>query len=30
MGLRSLLDGFDAQPVDGYALLQGDEKTTIP
>ena len=30
MGLKSLLDGFDAQPVDGYALLQGDEKTTIP
>jgi len=30
MGLRQLLDGFDAQPVDGYALLQGDEKTTIP
>ena len=30
MGLGHLLDGFDAQPVDGYALLQGDEKTTIP
>jgi len=30
MGLRSLLDGFDAQSVDGYALLQGEEKTTIP
>jgi squalene monooxygenase len=30
MGLRHLLDGFDAQPVDGYALVQGDEKTTIP
>jgi len=30
MGLGYLLDGFDAQPVDGYALLQGDEKITIP
>lgn len=30
MGLRLLLDGFDAQPVEGYALLQGDEKITIP
>lgn len=30
MGLGHLLDGFDAQAVDGYALLQGDEKTTIP
>ena len=30
MGLRHLLEGFDAQPVDGYALLQGGEKTTIP
>ena len=30
MGLRHLLDGFDAQSVDGYALIQGDEKTTIP
>ena len=30
MGLRSLLDGFDAQTVDGYSLLQGDEKITIP
>jgi squalene monooxygenase len=30
MGLRSLLDGFDAQTVEGYALVQGDEKTTIP
>ncbi|MDD1635234.1 MAG: hypothetical protein LUQ06_02770 [Methylococcaceae bacterium] len=28
--LGHLLDGFDAQPVDGYALLQGEEKTTIP
>jgi squalene monooxygenase len=30
MGLGYLLDGFNAQPVDGYALLQGDEKITIP
>ncbi|MEY3786041.1 MAG: hypothetical protein RLZ75_246 [Pseudomonadota bacterium] len=30
MGLGSLLEGFDAQPVDGYSLLQGDEKITIP
>lgn len=30
MGLGHLLDGFDAQPVDGYALIQGDEKTTVP
>jgi len=30
MALGHLLDGFDAQPVDGYALLQGEEKTTIP
>jgi len=30
MGLGSLLAGFDAQPVDGYSLLQGDEKITIP
>src|SRR5664280_178759 len=30
MGLGHLLDGFDAQPVDGYALVQGDEKITIP
>jgi squalene monooxygenase len=30
MGLKSLLDGFDAQPVDGYALLQGNEKITVP
>jgi len=30
MGLRHLLEGFDAQPVDGYALIQGGEKTTIP
>jgi squalene monooxygenase len=30
MGLGSLLDGFEAQPVDGYALLQRDEKITIP
>ncbi|MGR9036007.1 MAG: FAD-dependent monooxygenase [Gammaproteobacteria bacterium] len=30
MGLKHLLDGFEAQPVEGYALLQGHEKTTIP
>lgn len=30
MGLGHLLEGFDAQPVEGYALLQGEEKTTIP
>jgi squalene monooxygenase len=30
MGLGHLLDGFDAQPVEGYSLLQGDEKITIP
>jgi squalene monooxygenase len=30
MGLGNLLEGFDAQPVDGYSLLQGDEKITIP
>ncbi len=30
MGLRSLLDDFDAQPVEGYALLKDDEKITIP
>ncbi|MGR9085911.1 MAG: FAD-dependent oxidoreductase [Gammaproteobacteria bacterium] len=30
MGLRFLLDGFDAQPVEGYSLLQGDEKITVP
>ncbi|MGR8935021.1 MAG: FAD-dependent monooxygenase [Gammaproteobacteria bacterium] len=29
MGLSSLLDGFDAQLVGGYALLQGNEKITI-
>ncbi len=29
MGLRHLLDGFEAQTVKGYALLQGNEKTTI-
>nr|WP_305907539.1 FAD-dependent oxidoreductase [Methylomarinum sp. Ch1-1]MDP4520301.1 FAD-dependent oxidoreductase [Methylomarinum sp. Ch1-1] len=29
LGLKHLLDGFEAQPVAGYALLQGDEKTTI-
>ncbi|MGZ8163764.1 MAG: FAD-dependent monooxygenase [Methylobacter sp.] len=30
MGLGHLLEGFDAQPVEGYSLLQGDEKITIP
>ena len=30
MGLRHLLDGFEAQTVKGYALLQGNQKTTIP
>ncbi len=30
MGLRHLLNGFEAQHVKGYALLQGNEKTTIP
>ncbi|OAI18367.1 hypothetical protein A1359_05085 [Methylomonas lenta] len=30
MGLSHLLDGFEAQTVKGYALLQGNEKTTIP
>ena len=30
MGLRQLLDGFESQAVEGYALLQGSEKTTIP
>ncbi|MGZ5010342.1 MAG: FAD-dependent monooxygenase [Methylobacter sp.] len=30
MGLGHLLDGFDAQPVEGYAILQGDERITIP
>jgi 2-polyprenyl-6-methoxyphenol hydroxylase-like FAD-dependent oxidoreductase len=30
MGLGHLLDGFDAQPVEGYSLLQGNEKITIP
>ncbi len=30
MGLGHLLHGFDAQTVDGYSLLQGDEKITIP
>ncbi|MGJ0490950.1 FAD-dependent oxidoreductase [Methylobacter sp.] len=30
MGLRHLLDGFEAQTVEGYALLlQGEENTTI-
>jgi len=30
MGLGHLLEGFDAQPVEGYSLLQGTEKITIP
>jgi squalene monooxygenase len=30
MGLGHLLDGFEAQTVEGYALLHGNEKTTIP
>ncbi len=30
MGLGHLLEGLDAQPVDGYALLQNDETITIP
>ena len=30
MGLLDLLKGFDAQAVDGYALIHGDQKTTIP
>ncbi|MCX7096753.1 MAG: FAD-dependent monooxygenase [Methylococcales bacterium] len=30
MGLGHLLDGFEAQPVDGYALVQGNEQITIP
>ncbi|MDD2737765.1 MAG: FAD-dependent monooxygenase [Methylomonas lenta] len=30
MGLRHLLDGFEAQTVKGYALIQGQENTTIP
>lgn len=30
MGLGHLLDGFDAQPVEGYALLKDNEKCTIP
>jgi squalene monooxygenase len=30
MSLGHLLDGFDAQVVDGYSLLQGNEKITIP
>ncbi|MGZ8095638.1 MAG: FAD-dependent oxidoreductase [Methylosarcina sp.] len=30
MGLGHCLDGFDAQPVEGYSLLQGDEKIAIP
>ncbi len=30
MGLGQLLDGFDAQPVEGYALLKDKEQCTIP
>ncbi len=30
IGLGHLLDGIDAQPVEGYALIQGHDKTTIP
>lgn len=30
MGLRHCLDGFEAQRVNGYALLQGNDETTIP
>ena len=30
MGLNHLLNGIDAQPVAGYALLQGDQRITIP
>lgn len=30
MGLGHLLEGFDAQTIEGYSLLQGDEKITIP
>lgn len=30
MGLSHLLEGFEAQTVKGYALLQDNEKTTIP
>lgn len=30
LGLGHLLNGIDAQPVEGYALLQGNEQTTIP
>jgi len=30
MQLGHLLEGFEAQPVDGYALLHGDQKITIP
>jgi len=29
MGLGDLLQGFDAQSVDGYALLQGDQQYTV-
>jgi len=30
MGLGHLLDGFDAQPVEGYALLKDQEQCTVP
>ncbi|MGR8951162.1 MAG: FAD-dependent monooxygenase [Gammaproteobacteria bacterium] len=30
MGLEHCLAGVDAQPVEGYSLLQGDEKITVP
>jgi squalene monooxygenase len=30
MGLGHLLEGIDAQTIEGYSLLQGDEKITIP
>lgn len=30
MGLGHLLEGFDAHPVKGYALVHGDEEFTIP
>jgi squalene monooxygenase len=30
MELGHCLEGFDAQPVDGYSLLLGDEKITVP
>ncbi|MGJ0484191.1 MAG: FAD-dependent monooxygenase [Methylomicrobium sp.] len=30
MGLGHCLEGFDAQSVEGYSLLKGDEKITVP